>query len=53
MTWIAAEERPAPAPHVPGARDGNFTLIDIVGDHNLQLHACPADPSHPHIELIQ
>ncbi|MET9827391.1 hypothetical protein ABZ038_38390, partial [Streptomyces sp. NPDC006349] len=53
VTWIAAEERPTPAQPVPGARDGNFTLIDIVGDHNLQLHACPADPSHPHIELIQ
>ncbi|MEV5549739.1 hypothetical protein AB0L35_27005 [Streptomyces sp. NPDC052309] len=52
-TWIAEEDRTTPAPHHPGAEDGNFTLIDIVGGYNLQLHACPADPTHPHIQLIQ
>ncbi|MFF3453989.1 hypothetical protein ACFYXH_06575 [Streptomyces sp. NPDC002730] len=52
-TWIAEEERTTPAPHHLGEEDGNFTLIDITGGNNLQLHACPADPSHPHIELIQ
>ncbi|MFE9649894.1 hypothetical protein ACFYO0_38445 [Streptomyces sp. NPDC006365] len=52
-TWIPEEERTDPVPPPLGARDGNFTLIDIVGGHNLQLHACPADPSHPHIELVQ
>ncbi len=50
-TWIAGEDRTDPSPPPLGARDGNFTLIDIVGGYNLQLHACPADPSHPHIEL--
>ncbi|MEU3923512.1 hypothetical protein [Streptomyces sp. NPDC029004] len=53
VTWIAEEERTTPAPHHLGAPDGNFTLIDIAGGNDLQLHACPADPSHPHIELIQ
>ncbi|MGA5121770.1 hypothetical protein ACPCAG_00345 [Streptomyces pseudogriseolus] len=52
-TWIAEEDRTDPSPPPLGARDGNFTLIDIVGGYNLQLHACPADPSHPHIELVQ
>ncbi|MFF1483776.1 hypothetical protein ACIGZH_09070 [Streptomyces sp. NPDC058319] len=52
-TWIAAADRSDPSPPPLGARDGNFTLIDIVGGHNLQLHACPADPTHPHMELIQ
>ncbi|MBD0418966.1 hypothetical protein H0H10_07200 [Streptomyces sp. TRM S81-3] len=52
-TWIAEEDRTTPAPRHPGAEDGNFTLIDIVGGYNLQLHACPADPTHPHIQLIQ
>ncbi|GGT11640.1 hypothetical protein [Streptomyces chromofuscus] len=53
VTWIAEEEGTAPAPPPLGARDGNFTLIDIVGGYDLQLHVCPADPSHPHIELVQ
>ncbi|MFF5157560.1 hypothetical protein ACFY3N_15090 [Streptomyces sp. NPDC000348] len=52
-SWIAEEEPANPAPPPLGARDGNFTLIDIVGGYHLQLHACPADPSHPHIELVQ
>ncbi|OKK06204.1 hypothetical protein AMK26_09095 [Streptomyces sp. CB03234] len=52
-SWIAEEEPTNPAPPPLGARDGNFTLIDIVGGYNLQLHVCPADPSHPHIELVQ
>lgn len=52
-TWIAGEDRTNPAPPPLGARDGNFTLIDILGGYSLQLHACPADPSHPHIELAQ
>ncbi|OKJ94562.1 hypothetical protein AMK26_32585 [Streptomyces sp. CB03234] len=49
-TWIAEEE---PANPAPPPRGGNFTLIDIVGGYDLQLHACPADPSRPHIELVQ
>ncbi|MFB7651146.1 MULTISPECIES: hypothetical protein [unclassified Streptomyces] len=52
-TWIADEDRTTPAPHHLGAEDANFTLIDITGGNNLQLHACPADPTHPHIELFQ
>ncbi|MEV3993501.1 hypothetical protein AB0J57_31825 [Streptomyces sp. NPDC049837] len=52
-TWIPEEEPTNPSPPPLGARNGNFTLIDIVGGYNLQLHVCPVDPSHPHIELIQ
>ncbi|GHH57731.1 hypothetical protein [Streptomyces candidus] len=52
-TWIADEDRTDPSPPPLGARDGNFTLIDIVGGYNLQLHACPASPNHPHIALVQ
>jgi hypothetical protein len=52
-TWIAEEDRTTPAPHHLGAEYGDYTLIDITGGNNLQLHACPADPSHPHIELLQ
>lgn len=52
-SWIPEEEPANPAPPPLGARDGNFTLIDIVGGYNLQLHACPADPAHPHIALVQ
>ncbi|MFJ4466420.1 hypothetical protein ACIP2X_02770 [Streptomyces sp. NPDC089424] len=51
-SWIAEEDRTTPAVPPLGAEDGNFTLIDIVGGYNLQLHACQADPSHPHIELV-
>ncbi|MFE9649896.1 hypothetical protein ACFYO0_38455 [Streptomyces sp. NPDC006365] len=52
-TWIPEEERTNPTPLPLGTQAGDFTEIGIVGDNNLQLHACPADPSHPHIELIQ
>ncbi|MFI6650452.1 hypothetical protein ACIBI8_22895 [Streptomyces sp. NPDC050529] len=52
-TWIAKEEPTNPAPPSLGARDGNFTLIDILGGYNLQLHACPKSPDHPHFELAQ
>ncbi|OKI75015.1 hypothetical protein [Streptomyces sp. CB02414] len=52
-TWVAEEEPTSPAPPPLGARDGNFTLIDIGGGYNLQLHVCPASPDHPHIELVQ
>ena len=52
-SWLAEEEPTNPAPPPLGARNGNFTLIDIVGGYNLQLYACPADPSHPHLELVQ
>ncbi|MFF3358464.1 hypothetical protein ACFYWN_38990 [Streptomyces sp. NPDC002917] len=51
-TWIAEEERTNPAPPLLGAQDGNFTLIDIIGGYDLQLHVCPASPDHPHIELL-
>jgi hypothetical protein len=52
-TWIAEEDPRDTSPPPLGARDGRYTLIDIVGGHDLQLHVCPADPSHPHIELVQ
>ncbi|GHE71811.1 hypothetical protein GCM10018782_51950 [Streptomyces griseoaurantiacus] len=52
-TWIAEEDRPAPGPPPLGARDGDFTLIDITGGNNLQLHVCPSSPHHPHFELLQ
>ncbi|MEU0770348.1 MULTISPECIES: hypothetical protein [Streptomyces] len=52
-TWIAEEDSTDTSPPPLGARDGRYTLIDIVGGYNLQLHVCPADPSHPHIELVQ
>ncbi|WP_153449879.1 hypothetical protein [Streptomyces smaragdinus] len=50
-SWIPEEERAYPAPPAPGP--GEFTLIDIRGGHDLQLHACPVSPDHPHIGLIQ
>ncbi|MFD9451899.1 non-ribosomal peptide synthetase [Streptomyces sp. NPDC059985] len=52
-TWIAEEDRPTPGPPPLGARDGDFTLIDIAGGNNLQLHVCPSSPYHPHVELLQ
>lgn len=52
-TWIADGDRTTPAPHHLGAEDGTFTLIDITGGNNLQLHVCPASPRHPHFQLLQ
>ncbi|WP_432043346.1 hypothetical protein [Streptomyces cadmiisoli] len=51
-SWIAEEERTNPAPPPLGAQDGNFTLLDIIGGYDLQLHVCPESPGHPHIELL-
>ncbi|WP_161492129.1 hypothetical protein [Streptomyces thermolilacinus] len=42
-----------PVPASPGRPGRDITLIDIVGGCNLQLHVCPVDPSHPHLELVQ
>ncbi|MFD0371121.1 hypothetical protein [Streptomyces sp. NPDC059071] len=52
-SWIPDEERTNPTPLLLGTPPANFTLIDIAGGYDLQLHACPTYPGHPHIELIQ
>ncbi|MBG0850870.1 hypothetical protein I2W78_03115 [Streptomyces spinoverrucosus] len=52
-SWAPEEERTHPTPLLRGTPPANFTLIGIAGGHSLQLHACPADPSHAHIELVQ
>ncbi|MFH8439777.1 hypothetical protein ACH4D3_00915 [Streptomyces sp. NPDC018026] len=52
-SWAPEEERTNPTPLLPGTPPANYTLIGIAGGSSLQLHACPTDPSHPHIELVQ
>ncbi|MFC7887264.1 hypothetical protein ACFUVV_36020, partial [Streptomyces sp. NPDC057376] len=52
-SWAPEEERTNPTPLLPGTPPANFTLIGTARGSNLQLHGCPADPSHPHIELVQ
>ncbi|MGW6204823.1 hypothetical protein ACWF9B_14455 [Streptomyces sp. NPDC055089] len=52
-SWIPEEERTNPTPVPLGTHAGDFTEIGIAGGHDLQLHACPANPSHPHIALVQ
>jgi hypothetical protein len=52
-SWAPEEERTNPTPLLRGTPPANFTLIMIARGYDLQLHACPADPSHPHIELVQ
>lgn len=52
-SWTPEEERTNPTPTLPGTPPANFTMIDIAGGYGLQLHACPAFPDHPHIELVQ
>lgn len=47
------EERTNPTPLLIGTPPANFTLLDIAGAYDLQLHACPVSPDHPHIELVQ
>ncbi|WP_326737871.1 hypothetical protein [Streptomyces sp. NBC_01022] len=51
-TWIAEEDHANPGPPPLGAQYANFTLIDIIGGYDLQLHVCPDSPDHPHIELM-
>ncbi|MFF4360705.1 hypothetical protein [Streptomyces sp. NPDC001604] len=52
-SWAPQEEHTDPTPLPPGYPTANFTMIDIASGYNLQLHACPASPDHPHIELVQ
>ncbi|WP_424217361.1 hypothetical protein ACN20G_35365 (plasmid) [Streptomyces sp. BI20] len=52
-TWIAEERSMATMSPSLGNRGGNFTLLDITGGNNLQLHVCPHNPAHPHITLLQ
>lgn len=52
-SWAPEEERTNPTPLPAGCPPANFTMIDIASGHTLQLHACPASPDHPHIELVQ
>ncbi|MDF0372356.1 hypothetical protein OM788_002208 [Streptomyces sp. KA12] len=52
VTWIAEDDRPHQAPPPLGDRHGNYTLINITGGNNLQLHVCPTSPYHPHFELL-
>ncbi|MFE2146324.1 hypothetical protein ACFXA3_32125 [Streptomyces sp. NPDC059456] len=52
-SWSPEEEPANPTPLIPGTPPANFTMIDIAGGYDLQLHVCPASPNHPHIELIQ
>ncbi|MFJ8828046.1 hypothetical protein ACIREE_40780 [Streptomyces sp. NPDC102467] len=52
-SWAPEEECSNPTPLLPGTPPANFTMIDIASGYNLQLHACPAAPHHPHIELVQ
>ncbi|MDX2543041.1 hypothetical protein ACOT81_23120 [Streptomyces sp. WI04-05B] len=52
-SWAPEEERTNPTPLPLGTPPANFTLIGIARGYSLQLHACPADPTHPHIELVQ
>ncbi|MFE9815853.1 hypothetical protein [Streptomyces sp. NPDC005773] len=52
-SWAPEEERTNPTPLPAGYPPANFTRINIADGSTLQLHTCPADPSHPHIELAQ
>lgn len=52
-SWMPEEERTDPTPVPLGTSPGDFTMIDIAGGSDLQLHVCPASPDHPHIELVQ
>ncbi|MEV4948991.1 hypothetical protein [Streptomyces sp. NPDC053755] len=51
-SWMPEQERTHPTPLL-GTPPANFTLIDIAGGYDLQLHACPLSPHHPHIALVQ
>ncbi|KOT52704.1 MULTISPECIES: hypothetical protein [Streptomyces] len=53
MSWAPEEERTNPTPLLPGTPPANFTMIILARGYDLQLHACPSSPEHPHIELIQ
>ncbi|MFC9063437.1 hypothetical protein ACFTXB_36320 [Streptomyces sp. NPDC057074] len=31
----------------------NYTRVVVAGGYALQLHVCPVDADHPHLELVQ
>ncbi|MFD7973441.1 hypothetical protein [Streptomyces clavifer] len=52
-SWTPEEEQRDPTSLLMGSPLGNFTLLDIAGGYDLQLHVCPVSPDHPHTDLIQ
>ncbi|WP_345585169.1 hypothetical protein [Streptomyces prasinosporus] len=57
--WSGATESWAPEgdgardPLPPGTPPANYTRIVLARGYDLQLHACPVSPDHPHVELVQ
>ncbi|MBW5251934.1 hypothetical protein JGS39_23525 [Streptomyces sp. P01-B04] len=51
--WAPEEDRANLTSPLPLPASQKPTGLDIARGSNLQLHACPVSPDHPHIELIQ
>ncbi|MFF8678372.1 hypothetical protein ACF07F_10775 [Streptomyces sp. NPDC015237] len=51
-SW-APEGDQARDPLPPGVPPANYTRVVVAGGYALQLHVCPVDADHPHLELVQ
>ncbi|MFB6817518.1 hypothetical protein ACFCV8_23520 [Streptomyces sp. NPDC056347] len=53
--WVPYEDRAAAsaAGHVVGLDPAQPTGVEVGSTDNLQLYVCPADPEHPHTDLVQ
>ncbi|MER7763453.1 hypothetical protein [Streptomyces sp. NPDC097619] len=52
--WAPAEDREAAyADSYAGVSPAQPTQVEVGSTDNMQLYVCPADPGHPHVDLIQ
>ncbi|MFI8103986.1 hypothetical protein [Streptomyces sp. NPDC086023] len=52
-TWTPYQDRAGAAGSVSDPSPAQPTMIQIADGYDLQLYACPADPEHPHLDLVQ
>jgi hypothetical protein len=52
-SWAPEEDRANLTSPLSLSPSQNPAELDIARGYNLQLHACPSSPDHPHIELVQ
>ncbi|WP_433696868.1 hypothetical protein [Nocardiopsis sp. CA-288880] len=54
QTWVPHEDLTAVSSQRPGCPDPRMpTAVQIASGYRQQLYICPADPEHPHTELMQ
>ncbi|MFI7617853.1 hypothetical protein ACIBP6_42205 [Nonomuraea terrae] len=50
---VPYEDQAHATPSITNPHPANPAMVEVAGGYDLQLHACPAAPDHPHADLIQ